>query len=118
LEEAFDETQNASFGLSNSVTNPAATQTVEASPRFTGRQTLRNNFRGDGYFDIDSGLSKAWTFARYGALKFSWEVYNVSNSVRFDPFSINTQLTSGTLGVASSELTSPRRMQFALRYDF
>ncbi len=85
---------------------------------YAGEAGQRNNFRGDGYFDIDSGLSKAWTFSRYGVLKFSWEVYNVTNSVRFDPFSINNQLTSGTLGVASAELTTPRRMQFSLRYDF
>jgi hypothetical protein len=85
---------------------------------YAGEAGQRNNFRGDGYFDIDSGLSKAWALGRYGTLKFSWEVYNVSNSVRFDPFSINNQLTSGTFGVASSELTSPRRMQFSLRYDF
>jgi hypothetical protein len=85
---------------------------------YAGEAGERNKFRGDGYFDIDSGVSKAWTFSSHGTLKFSWEVYNVSNSVRFDPFSINNQLTSGTLGIASAELTSPRRMQFALRYDF
>lgn len=38
--------------------------------------------------------------------------------MRFDPFTIDIQLTSATLRIASSELTSPRRMQFALRYDF
>ena len=85
---------------------------------YAGEAGERNKFRGDAYFDIDSGLSKTWIVSRHGALKLSWEVYNVSNSVRFNPFSINTELTSGTLGVASSELTSPRRMQFALRYDF
>jgi hypothetical protein len=53
-----------------------------------------------------------------GSMKFGWEVYNVSNSVRFDPFSIGSGLTDGNLGVASSLLTVPRRMQFSLRYDF
>jgi hypothetical protein len=45
-------------------------------------------------------------------------VYNVTNTVRFDPASIGSQLTGGNLGVASSLLSAPRRMQFSVRYDF
>ncbi|WP_229740894.1 TonB-dependent receptor [Silvibacterium dinghuense] len=85
---------------------------------YPGEAGERNNFRGDGYFDIDSGLNKAWKLADYGSLKFAWEVYNVTNTVRFDPQSIQTGLTGGSLGVASTLLSSPRRMQFSLRYDF
>lgn len=85
---------------------------------YPGEAGQRNNFRGDGYFNIDSGLSKSWKFGEKGALKFAWEVYNVTNSVRFDPGFIGSGLTSGNLGVANSTLTQPRRMQFALRYDF
>ncbi len=85
---------------------------------YPGEAGQRNNFRGDGYFDVDSGLSKAWQIREYGALKFAWEVYNVTNSVRFDPAFIGSQLTSGNLGVANTLLTVPRRMQFSLRYDF
>ncbi|MFT4111131.1 carboxypeptidase regulatory-like domain-containing protein [Silvibacterium sp.] len=85
---------------------------------YPGEAGERNNFRGDGYFDIDSGLNKSWNLRKYGSLKFAWEVYNVTNTVRFDPNDINGSLTSGTLGVASAELSSPRRMQFSLRYDF
>lgn len=88
---------------------------------YPGETGQRNNFRGDGYFDLDSGLTKAWAFGRYGALKFAWEVYNVTNTNRFDPYSIGNSLTSGNLGIASSLIGgngAPRRMQFALRYDF
>jgi hypothetical protein len=85
---------------------------------YPGEAGERNNLRGDGYFDLDDGLSKSWKFGEWGALKFSWEVYNITNTVRFDPASIGAGLTGGNLGVASSLLTSPRRMQFALRYDF
>jgi hypothetical protein len=78
--------------------------------------------RGDGYFDIDSGVNKSWKLgwkaAEAGTLKFGWEVYNVTNTVRFDPASIGSGLTGGNLGVAGSLLTAPRRMQFSLRYDF
>jgi Carboxypeptidase regulatory-like domain/TonB dependent receptor len=85
---------------------------------YPGEAGERNNFRGDGYFDIDNGLAKTWSLSELGSLKFDWEVYNVTNTVRFDPASIGSGLTGGNLGVASSELTQGRRMQFALRYDF
>jgi len=28
---------------------------------------------GDGYFDVDTGLSKNWRISEFGALKFGWE---------------------------------------------
>ena len=58
------------------------------------------------------------------ALKFAWEVFNATNSVRFDtsPVSsfggLNGQVTSGTLGQYSSTLTIPRVQQFSLRFTF
>jgi hypothetical protein len=85
---------------------------------YPGEAGERNFYRGDGYFDIDSGLDKSWKLREYGVLKFAWEVYNVTNTVRFDPASIGGTLTGGNLGVASSLLSSPRRMQFGLRFDF
>ena len=88
---------------------------------YPGEAGQRNNFRGDGYLDLDSGLSKAWKIAEWGTLKFGWEVYNVTNTDRFDPFSIGSGLTGGGLGTATSLLGGsavPRRMQFSLRYDF
>jgi hypothetical protein len=86
---------------------------------YPGENGQRNNFRGDGVFDLDSGLSKAWTLGDYGKLKFAWEVYNVTNTDRFDvPGGQQTQLSSGTLGVSNTLLSVPRRMQFSLRYDF
>jgi hypothetical protein len=85
---------------------------------YPGEAGQRNAFRGDGYFDIDSGINKSWKLHENHTLKFAWEVYNVSNSVRFDPAFIGAGLTQSNLGIASSLLTVPRRMQFALRYDF
>ena len=85
---------------------------------YPGEAGQRNGFRGDGYFDIDSGLAKNWKIKEYGTLKFAWEVYNVTNAVRFDPASIDAGLTDGSLGIASALLTAPRRMQFSLRFDF
>ena len=85
---------------------------------YPGEAGERNFFRGDGYFDLDSGLAKSWKFGEFGALKFAWEIYNATNTVRFDPASIGGDLTGGNLGVADRLLSSPRRMQFSLRYDF
>ena len=87
---------------------------------YPGEAGERNNFRGDGYIDLDSSLTKSWDLGRYGALKFAWEVYNVTNTVRFDPIGIGGTLTTGTLGLATTELTDQayRHMQFSLRYDF
>jgi hypothetical protein len=85
---------------------------------YPGEAGQRNNFRGDGYFSIDSGLAKSWKIREYGNLRFAWEVYNVTNSVRFDAAYIGSGLTGGNLGVATSVLTVPRRMQFGLRFDF
>ncbi len=85
---------------------------------YPGEAGQRNNFTGDGYFSLDDGLTKSWKLAELGTLKFAWEVYNVTNTVRFDPASIGAGLTGGNLGVASALLTQPRRMQFSLRYDF
>jgi hypothetical protein len=114
----FDQNGNPQFFADpNGINNGIATGGPVRLP-YPGEAGERNNFRGDGYFDLDSGLSKTWKLADYGALKFAWEVYNVTNTVRFDPASINSGLSGGSLGVASALLTTPRRMQFALRYDF
>jgi hypothetical protein len=86
-----------------------------------GEAGSRNAFRGDGYFGVDSGLSKAWKLYREQTLKFAWEVFNVTNSVRFDvnPLtSLQNQTSSGEFGVYGAVLTQPRIQQFSLRYSF
>jgi hypothetical protein len=88
---------------------------------YPGEAGQRNLFRGDGYFDIDSGLAKTFRITETQGLKFAWEVFNVTNSARFDTNpnnSLGVELTSGTLGNYSATLSKPRVMQFSLRYDF
>jgi hypothetical protein len=104
------------FKNANGINNGVDTGTPVRLP-YPGEAGERNNLIADGYFDLDDGLSKSWKLGEYGGLRFS-EVYNVTNAVRFDPASIGSGLTGGNLGVASTELTQPRRMQFSLRYDF
>jgi len=86
-----------------------------------GEAGTRNGFRGDGYFGIDSGLAKSWTLFKETQLKFAWEVFNTTNSVRFDvnPLtSLQNQTSSGSFGVYGAVLTQPRVQQFSLRYSF
>ena len=107
------------FSNATAINNGLAIGTPERLP-YPGETGERNNFIGDGYLDLDSSLSKSWDLERYGTLKFAWEVYNVTNTVRFDPFGIGSGLNSGSLGIVSTELTDQayRHMQFSLRYDF
>ena len=99
----------------------AASGPVNFRATYAGEAGQRNNFRGPGYFGIDGGLSKSWNFTESKMLKFSWEVFNVTNSVRFDAAGslINQDLVDITgFGKYNQELTSPRVMQFALRFAF
>ncbi len=98
------------------------------APTRPGQSGVRNPIRGDGFFTVDLGLAKGFEMPWEGhRIQFRWEVYNVTNSTRFDPAletnaaatSISLDLTnSGTFGKYSGTLTNPRVMQFALRYEF
>jgi hypothetical protein len=87
---------------------------------YAGEAGQRNNFRGDGVFDVDSSASKSWHVARELNLKFAAEVYNVTNSDRFDVSvaGLNARTASPLLGTYSGNLSTYRRMQFGLRFDF
>ena len=114
----FDSSGNPQFfGNAAAINSGINTGTPVRLP-YPGEAGQRNNFNGDGYFALDDGLTKSWKLGDLGSLKFAWEVYNVTNTVRFDPQSIGSGLTGGNLGIASVLLTQPRRMQFSLRYDF
>ncbi len=119
LQRHFDSSGNPQFFANPDAIGSGVSNGNPVRLPYPGEVGERNNLRGDGYFSLDSGVDKAWKFGEYGALKFAWEVYNTTNTVRFDPFSINTTLTSGpSFGLASALLGQPRRMQFSLRYDF
>ena len=88
---------------------------------YPGEGGQRNELRGPGYFGIDAGLSKEWHVKEGQTASFSWEVFNVTNAVRFDAAASanNFNLSNSTnFGVYSSTLTKPRVMQFMLRYSF
>jgi hypothetical protein len=86
-----------------------------------GEAGQRNNFRGPGFFGIDMGLAKTWNFSETKLIRFGWEVFNVTNSVRFDAAGslVNQDLVDITsFGKFNQMLTSPRVMQFELRFAF
>jgi hypothetical protein len=87
---------------------------------YAGEAGDRNVFRGDGYFDIDSSLAKTWNLGDKLRLKFDAEVYNITNTNRFDVSlaGLNARTASDELGNYSSTLSEYRRMQFGLRLDF
>jgi hypothetical protein len=89
-----------------------------------GEQGVRNALRGDGYFTIDTSVSKAWNlgFSDH-KLRFRWDVFNLTNTPRFDVNSLTVTpdrtpfgIYNGTL--ASCDAQAGRCMQFALRYEF
>jgi len=118
----FDQNGNPQFfaGASATTINSGVTTGNPIRLPYPGETGTRNNFRGDGLLNLDSGLDKSWGLGEYGAIKFAWEVYNVTNTMRFDdaPVNFGSGLTSGNLGISSALLNPPRRMQFSLRYDF
>ena len=112
-----------SAGVPQYFTDPTVLENgyITASPTrnaYPGEAGQRNRFRGDGYFGIDSGLSKSWAIHEQHTLKFAWEIFNVTNSARFDVYSMNRDVTSGGFGNYGSMLTAPRVQQFSLRYSF
>jgi hypothetical protein len=88
---------------------------------YPGEAGSRNNFRGQGYFGIDAGLANSWKIREDMSLKFAWEIFNVTNSVRFDT-NTNTSLDNlsddASLGLYRNTLTVPRVQQFSLRFSF
>jgi hypothetical protein len=73
------------------------------------RADSATNCAAPGYFGIDTGLSKRWSITEQQQLQFPWEVFSVTNAVRFDAAasSNNFDLSSGGFGVYSSTLTKP-----------
>ena len=102
--------------LANQITSSVLTGSPLERLPYPGEAGQRNNFRRDGYFGADASLTKPFKITESQLLKFSWEIFNLSNSVRFN--AVTGTLTSGTFGNYTTTLTTSRRMQFSLRYSF
>jgi hypothetical protein len=99
--------------------NPAAAQAA-FRPEWPGESGVRNNVIGDGMFNIDTGVSKAFSLGEQRRLEFSWQAFNATNSVRYDVRGAQPSLSYDPtqFGKYLNTLTTPRFMQFALRLIF
>jgi len=89
-----------------------------------GEAGIRNVLRGDGYFTVDTSVSKAW---RSGIadhrIRFRWDVFNATNASKFDVGNLTNTPDRAGFGryngtLATCDGQAGRCMQFALRYEF
>lgn len=84
----------------------------------------RNIIRGDGYYSWDIAIGKRFWLPWEGhVFRMRWEVFNLTNTVRFDTGSLNMNLgASGSFGKYNDVLGprdgAARVMQFSFRYEF
>jgi hypothetical protein len=88
-----------------------------------GEVGLRNVLLGDGYFSVDASLSKAWHVVKNHRLRVRFDVFNLTNTAKFDTGNVTMTpdrtpfgLYNGTL--ATCDAQAGRCAQFALRYEF
>lgn len=76
----------------------------------------RSILNGDGDFNIDLGLMKSFPITERMHVQLRWEVFNVTNTPTLgDP---TTNIDSPDFGKVRSTNSTPRQMQFALRFQF
>lgn len=127
-------TANGANGTPNIFSDPTAVYR-SFRPARPGEVGDRNVLRAPGYIALDMGLYKSFRLPWEGhALQFRWEVFNVTNTQRFDGLTIS-DLSLGSdpfLGgnpnsdfgrftstqAPLNETKAGRVMQFALRYTF
>ena len=99
---------------------PAPSQVFGAySWTLPGGVGQRNGIRGDGAFGLDASLSKSFKIREQQTFQFRAESFNLTNTVRFDPASVNLSLAnSARFGQYSQVLNQPRVFQFSARYQF
>ena len=88
-----------------------------------GDSGQRNGVRGDGFFGIDLGVGKRFSLYTIKdqphTIQFRAEAFNVTNAVRFDPYTASSSiLNPARFGQYTALLVNPRVFQFSLRYEF
>lgn len=84
-----------------------------------GESGQRNGIRGDKYVNLDLSLSKRFDlpYAEGHVLQFRVEAFNVMNSTYFGSPSLSLD-SPGSFGRYTWTRSTPRQVQFALRYEF
>jgi hypothetical protein len=76
----------------------------------------RNTLPGPGYFTVDAALTKDIRVGGARRLQIRWEVFNVTNHPSFSlP---NAELGSADFGTIRSTVSTPRQMQFGVKFLF
>jgi len=78
----------------------------------------RNDFRGPGYFNVDTSLVKRFAITEHKALTFRAEGYNLFNTVDFANPAVTLSSSKVSFGRISGVVNNPRILQLALRFDF
>jgi hypothetical protein len=99
--------------------DPAAAEAA-FRPEWPGESGVRNNVIGQGLFNIDTGVSKDFSLGEQRRLEFTWQTFNATNAVRYDVRAAQPSLSydASEFGRYLTTLTTPRFMQFALRFVF
>ena len=108
---------DATGGQIQFFSDPAATLAALRQPH-PGEIGNRNTFRGPGFWNVDTAVLKKFKmpWSETQQLVFRWESYNAFNHNSFGlP---NALITSGSFGAITTSSSTPREMQFALRYEF
>lgn len=89
-----------------------------------GEVGFRNQLRGDGYIGADLAIGKAFELPFEHRLRFRWEIFNVTNTQRFNTADVSmTPDVTSTFGRYNSVLgtcdsRAGRCMQASLKYEF
>lgn len=86
---------------------------------FDGETGSRSVLRINGNWSIDSGLFKEFKmpYKEGHIVQLRWESFNLTNSAIMS-CGLGSMDSTGTWGRCTGQQTSPRQMQFALRYQF
>jgi hypothetical protein len=106
------------FGSRSALPNCTTNCTAPAFREpYLGETGQRNDLRSDGYFSVDSGLTKSFHTFEKQSLRLTVEAFNVFNTTRFgSPANSAFLATFGQY--SSTSLESARVMQIAGRYTF
>jgi hypothetical protein len=97
--------------------DPAAAEAALRFPRH-GEIGARNTFRSPAFVNFDMGLSKRFTmpWSENHRITLRADAFNVTNTNAFS--TPNLTLESPSFGRITGSLSTPRELQFAIRYDF
>ncbi|MPZ16682.1 MAG: hypothetical protein GEV06_02025 [Luteitalea sp.] len=89
-----------------------------------GETGIRNLLRGDGYFGIDFSVSKSFTFPFGHRLRFRWDIFNLTNTPRFNVSDLDVlpdraeSFGRYNSTLATCDGAAGRCMQANLRYEW